>query len=211
MAEARTGEEDDLPAGRFSTWLSDMRAALRSEGVADVPCAGCTACCRASQFIPIGPHEHDTLEHIPAELLFPAPNLPPGHLVLGYDGRGHCPMLVDNRCSIYPHRPKTCRTYDCRLFAATGVSVDGDDPPKAEIAARVRRWRFGFPTPADRAEGDAARAAAAWLERHPAGTAPRTATQRAVMAIEVLDAFIGSGSGVVADPDPDTVDRATRR
>jgi hypothetical protein len=208
MAEARTDEEDDLPAGSFSTWLSEMRAALRGERGADVPCAGCTACCRASQFIPIGPDEHATLGHIPAELLFPAPHLPPGHVVLGYDERGHCPMLVDNRCSIYPHRPRTCRTYDCRLFAATGVSVDSDDPSKAEVGARVSRWRFGFPTPADRDEHDAVRAAAMWLERHPpapGGSTAMTATRRAVMAIQVLDAFVGPGSAVVADPDPDAV------
>ena len=31
-------------------------------------------------------------------------------------------------CSIYDHRPRTCRTFDCRVFAAAGVAVDADKP-----------------------------------------------------------------------------------
>jgi Fe-S-cluster containining protein len=33
-------------------------------------------------------------------------------------------MLIDNRCSIYPHRPRTCGTYDCRVFPAAGLDND---------------------------------------------------------------------------------------
>ena len=142
----------DLPAGDFGTWLADTRAARRGERDAAVPCHGCVACCTSSQFVHIGPEEHDTLAHVPAELLVPAPGLPPGHVVLGYDERGHCPMLVDGQCSIYDHRPKTCRTYDCRVFAATGI-----EPDKPLIAERVRRWRFAFPTAKDRADFEAVR------------------------------------------------------
>ncbi len=89
--------DGDLPAGDFSSWMIEMQGAIRGEHGSDVPCDGCTACCTSSQFIHIGPDETDTLAHIPAELLFPAPGLPPGHVVLGYDERGHCPMLIDER------------------------------------------------------------------------------------------------------------------
>jgi Fe-S-cluster containining protein len=153
--------EPDLAAGDFSSWLTGMQAALRGEVDAEVPCGGCTACCTASQFIHIGPDETDTLAHIPAGLLVPAPRLPRGHVVLGYDERGHCPMLVDGRCSIYEHRPRTCRTYDCRIFPAAGLEIAGED--KAGIARQARRWRFSHPTPGDEAEHDAVRAAAAAL------------------------------------------------
>src|SRR5438552_2615582 len=112
-----------------------MQSALRGDADSDVPCAGCTACCTSSQFVHIGPDETDALAHIPAELLFPAPQRPPGHVVLGYDERGHCPMLVDGRCSIYEHRPQTCRIYDCRVFTAAGIELA--EPSKAEIAART--------------------------------------------------------------------------
>ena len=168
--------EEDLVAGDFSAWLDAMQRALRGERDADVPCAGCTACCTSAQFVHIEPDETDTLAHIPSELLFPAPRLPRGHLLLGYDERGHCPMLVDNQCSIYEHRPRTCRTYDCRIFAATGVEVDDDKP---EIAQRVRRWRFSFATAADRRDRDAIRTAAA--RSSPEGI---TNTEVAVRSIE---------------------------
>ena len=75
-------------------------------------------------FIHIQPEETQTLQRIPRALLFPAPGLPKGHVLMGYCDKGQCPMLVDNQCSIYEHRPQTCRDYDCRVFAATGISVD---------------------------------------------------------------------------------------
>ena len=64
-----------------------MQRALRGEASSDVACGYCTACCTSSQFVHIGPEEASTLAHIPSELLFAAPRLPKGHLVLGYDQR----------------------------------------------------------------------------------------------------------------------------
>jgi Fe-S-cluster containining protein len=177
---------DDVDAGDFSVWLAATQRAIRGEGGAEVPCDGCTACCRSSQFVHIGPDERETLAHIPAELVFPAPRMPRGHVVLGYDERGHCPMLVDDRCSIYAHRPRACRVYDCRVFAAAGLELD--EPEKREINERVRRWRFRYPTTRDREQRDAVQALAAALrdhpERLPAGVAPTNATQVAVFAVE---------------------------
>jgi Fe-S-cluster containining protein len=176
---------DDLEAGDFSSWLSSMQRALGGEGDAEVPCDGCTACCRSSQFVHVGPDEADTLAHIPVELLFPAPHRPSGHLVLGYDERGHCPMLVENRCSIYAHRPRACRTYDCRVFPAAGLEPDEQD--LVEIGERARRWRFAHPTARDREQHDAVRAMAEALRRHPErlpdGVTWPTVTQIAVLAI----------------------------
>ena len=137
MAEANLSEERDLAAGNFSSWMIEIQGAIRGERGSNVPCGGCTACCTSSQFVHIEPDETDTLAHIPAELLFPAPRLPRGHVVLGYDERGHCPMLIDNTCSIYEHRPRTCRTYDCRIFAAVGLEIDDDD--QVLIARQARR------------------------------------------------------------------------
>jgi uncharacterized protein len=122
-------------AGRFSEWLDELQGGNEMA----VPCGACMACCTSSQFVHIAPDEVDTLAHVPVELRFPAPGLPKGHLVLGYDERGHCPMLVDGACSIYEHRPRACRTYDCRVFAATGVAPDASQP---DITERVQQWRF---------------------------------------------------------------------
>lgn len=183
-------EEEPLAAGSFSSWLDEMERAIRGEGESDVPCDGCTACCRSSQFVHIEPDEVETLARIPSALLFPAPRLPRGHVLLGYDENGHCPMLVDDRCSIYEHRPKTCRTYDCRIYAAAGVEVDETEKPG--IARRARRWRFDYPSPADEAEHDAVRAAAAYVREQEDlhdGT-PSSATERAVLAIRLRGEFL---------------------
>lgn len=181
--DARDGRPESdagpLPAGRFSSWLAGMQAALRGEQEADVPCAGCTACCRASQFVHVEPDEVDALARIPDQLLFPAPRRPTGHMLLGYDQRGWCPMLVDGGCSIYQHRPRACRTYDCRIFAATGIEVEESQP---DVAARVRRWVFTFDTEADRVLHDALRAAAQFVLERDGGSL--NANGLAVRAVE---------------------------
>jgi uncharacterized protein len=203
----------DLPAGDFSAWMTGAQAAIRGQGESDVPCGTCTACCTASQFIHIAPDETDTLAHIPAAMLFPAPRLPRGHVVMGYDDRGYCPMLIDNTCSIYAHRPRTCRTYDCRVFPAAGIEPDDDKPL---IADQVRRWKFSYPTDDERTQHDAVRAAALYLREHrdalPDGKVPANATQRAVAAIEAHVAFRArderTGRTTVVDPEPEAVEVA---
>jgi Fe-S-cluster containining protein len=216
-------DESALAAGDFSAWLAAMQRALAGDAGADVPCGGCTGCCTSSQFVLVEPDETEARAHIPAELLFPAPRLPAGHLLLGYDENGHCPMLVDGACSIYEHRPRTCRTYDCRVFPAAGVELDAtDDADKAVIAERAQRWRFTHPTARDRAEHDAVRAAARFVHERadelPADVVPVTATQRAVLAVRVHEAFLAPDATtgdpvVVTDPDPEAVrvTIATRR
>ena len=171
------GDIDTLDAGDFATWFDEVRSAMRGERDTDVPCDGCTACCRSSQFVHIEPDETSTLAAVPAALRFPAPGLPPGHVVLGYDERGHCPMLVDDRCSIYAVRPRACRTYDCRVFAASGV-----EPDSSLVAERAGRWRFTFDV-RGRQLHDAARTAATVV---PDDSVPN-ATGRAVRAIESVD------------------------
>jgi uncharacterized protein len=189
-----SGASGALAAGEFSAWLAEVRDALRGAHDADVPCNGCTACCTSSQFIPIAPNETDTIAHIPKELLFPAPRMP-GHYVLGYDERGHCPMLVDDVCTIYDHRPRTCRTYDCRVLAAADVALDDD--AKAAIAERVARWRFSHPTAEDEQEHSAVRNAAAFVAEH----ASIDVTERAVFAVELYEEFMEGPT----PPEPDAV------
>ena len=101
---------------------------------------------------------------------------------MGYDEHGRCPMLVDGQCSIYAHRPRACRTYDCRVYAAAGVVPDH----QPAVAVRVREWRFTFPHHADRLAGDAVAARAAELadEQHP--------TARAVAAVMTAESPAGS-------------------
>jgi Fe-S-cluster containining protein len=219
MDQTASGEEradGPLPAGAFAAWLAGMERALGHQGESDVPCGACTSCCTSSQFVHIEPDETETLARIPVALQFPAPRAPKGHVLLGYDERGRCPMLIDDACSIYEHRPRTCRTYDCRVFPATGVVIE--DPAQQAIARRAQRWEFDHPAEADRVEHEAVRAAAVFIRDHedqlPESIVPVNATQRAVLAIRVHDAFLRdegeAGRRVIADPDAVVFDAVVR-
>ncbi|HET9622504.1 MAG TPA: YkgJ family cysteine cluster protein [Kofleriaceae bacterium] len=174
----------------FGGWLAATRQRFRlpvlGEG-ATVPCGTCSACCRASLFIHIRPDETQTLARIPRRLVFPAPGAPKGHVVMGYNERGECPMWTGAACAIYDHRPQTCRDFDCRVLAATGLT----DDDHAEIAAQAARWKFTYRGAADRSEHARVRAAAAFLRDHgdafPAGRLPRHPAQLAALAIRVYD------------------------
>jgi uncharacterized protein len=185
----------DLPAGAFGDWLDGMRAALRHEADADVACGDCCACCSTGHFVHIAPEETETLAHIAPELVFPAPGQPAGHVLLGHDERGRCPLLDEGgRCTVYAWRPRTCRIYDCRVFAAAGIAAD-----RAAISARARRWRFACPAPADADKLAAARAAARFVREHaaafPGGAVPDDPSQLAVLAVRVADVFLPGGVG----------------
>jgi Fe-S-cluster containining protein len=169
-------DDDKLDAGPFSRWLGEVRSAIDGDGETTVACDGCTACCRSAQFIHIGHNETDALAHIPEELLVPAPQITDGSVLLGYDEHGRCPMLTDDGCSIYTHRPRTCRTYDCRVFPAADIAVTD----KPSIMTQANRWRFSYPTEADRLDHEQVRKAARALSvDHP--TMPPTAV--AVLAV----------------------------
>jgi Fe-S-cluster containining protein len=199
----------EVAAGAFSAWADAARAAQLGDGDASVPCAGCTACCRSSFFVHIGPDETEALRRIPPALLVRAPGLPPGYKVLGYDERGHCPMLVDDRCSIYEHRPMTCRKFDCRVLSAAGLDPDG--PGQEALTERVLAWRFDVRAQRDRVARDAVRAAVAYLDAHPEcfepGRNPVNAVQRSVTALAVYELFVGA-DGEVTEPEADAVTAA---
>jgi Fe-S-cluster containining protein len=186
-------QEQDLPTEEFSSWLRRTRQAQRTGEGVRVPCGECKACCTSSYFIHIGPDETETLAQIPKELLFAAPGLPKGHVLLGFDKNGHCPMFIDNTCSIYEYRPQTCRTYDCRIFPATGLSAGRDKPL---VARQAGRWKFAFPTTQDHKHFSAVQAAAKFLREHaetfPPGFVPNNPTQQAVVALKVYEVFLNS-------------------
>lgn len=184
----------------FSSWLKTTRSELQNKKGIDVPCGSCTACCTSSYFIHIAPEEEQTLASIPQELLFPAPGLPNGNMVMGFDEKGHCPMLKDNTCSIYENRPLTCRTYDCRVFAACNLSAGGKE--KQLINEKASQWQFSFSKQADKQLLDAVKMAAFFLLEHskkfPARFVPGNNTQLAILAIKVHKVFL-QGTGKMDD------------
>lgn len=193
------------PAPAFGAWLEATLATLRDDVPADVPCGACNACCRTFHQIHIRPGEKRARKRLPKEHLSVARGLPPGYLLLGYTEAGACPVLVEGLCTIYEDRPLVCRTYDCRLYAATGV-----EPDRAEIAEKVRRWSFSYPAPKDRERQEAVLAAVRFIRETPAclpgEAARRQAIRLATLAVVTHELFLpGATLGVrrrpVADRD----------
>jgi len=181
-----------MEAGPFGAWLAAARASLRGEGRGmEVPCGDCVGCCTSSLFVHVRPDESETLAVIPKRLLVRAPRQPRGHMLLGFAEDGACPMFTAGACSIYARRPRTCRDYDCRMFAAAGIDA-GDG--KHVINERVRAWEFSYEGEAERRAHDAVRAAAAFIRDErgsfPGGAAPSSPDQIAVLALQVYELFL---------------------
>ena len=166
-----------------------MRAVLRGEHDADVPCDGCVGCCVSAYPIPLRPDDTTALERVPAPLLSLPTTGGMARMLPREDGT--CPMLSAGRCDIYRARPRTCRDYDCRIYAAAGLEPDGERPV---IQQRVREWRFAFEDEVDRANALAVQRAADFIRAHarlfPAVTRARSATAAAVLAVKVYPAFL---------------------
>ncbi len=175
-------------------WLAEFRASLKSDVGTNVPCGDCDGCCVSSYSILVRPTDKQAIAAIPPDLLVDVPTLKAGIKAMGYLPNGKCPMLSGSKCSIYDQRPQTCRDYDCRIFAAAGITAGGAD--KVVINRRVHAWRFSYPAEADRQAHDAVQAAAAFIQKHrasfPGGRAPTVPSGIAVLAIKVYSVFLDS-------------------
>ncbi len=200
------------PAGAFGAWLDAMQAVLRGEQDADVPCDGCVGCCISSYPIPLRPDDRVALAQVPDRYL----QLPvgPGAARMGYRDDGSCPMLLNSQCTIYADRPRTCRDYDCRIYAATDLIPDGNRPV---ILERVREWRFDFLSREEQTRAEALRRAAHFIRSNaqlfPAGMRAHSATAIAVLAVKVWPLFIAeAGANEKGDgpEDPSPMEQARR-
>jgi uncharacterized protein len=186
-------EDVPLDAGPAGAWLAATDAVATGAADADVACDDCTACCRSGWFVHVAPDEPEALRRIPPALQFPAPGRPAGHVVVPHDEHGRCPMLTDDGCSIYDHRPRTCRAFDCRVYAAAGLRPDGRQ--EVDVARRADRWRFDTSAPGDADQMTAVRRASSFLQAH-AGHVPRLPTRPsdvASAAVRVRHLFAGDG------------------
>jgi hypothetical protein len=182
-----------LPAGEFAAWLDGIRAALRGDLDAAMPCGTCVGCCVSRYHVTLRPEDAAARARVPPEFLVESPALPPGHVLMRHDVHGRCPMLRDGACTIYAVRPRTCRTYDCRVLAAAGIPAGG--PDKAVIDERVRRWRFDYAGEDARRTHAAVRAAAQFIRNDATSFPPVRAPVRpndvAVVAIQAHELFLG--------------------
>lgn len=115
---------------------------------------------------------------------------------MGYRADGLCPMLTDGNCAIYPSRPSTCRSFDCRVLAAAGMQIGGQWNER--INARAQAWRFSFSSAESPQRLKAIRSAAHFIAHHaaafPGGRAPSEPVTIAVLALKVHTVFLDAES-----------------
>ncbi len=205
--------EPSFAAGAFAAWLEAFMSVLDPDDPCvdmEVPCGDCNACCRASLFIHVAIDE-PAAKAIPQPLLFPAPASPDSaHLVMGFSEQGCCPMLEPpqeaGECTIYAHRPTTCRSFDCRIFAATGIYPS--EPNKQALTNRARQWSFELSSRKDQDAKHAVEAAGHYLDTHATALSevlPRGETQRALATLRIYSLFLPanlpSSEGASGTPD----------
>lgn len=185
-----TSPAERINAGAFGEWLAAMRAVLRGERDADVPCGDCVGCCISAYPIPLRPDDQLAREQVPEQWLI-GPAVPGERWLMGFREDGSCPFMVEHRCSVYVGRPQTCRDYDCRVYAAAGLLPDGDRPV---IVERVGAWEFAYASDDERRAAEAVREAAHFIHANHALFPPAmragSATAAAVLSIKIYPLFV---------------------
>jgi uncharacterized protein len=188
-----------IDAGAFGEWLAAMRAVLRGERFADVPCGDCVGCCVSFYPIPLRPLDELARQLVPAQLLI-GPAEPGKRWLMGFREDGSCPFLDQECCSIYSGRPQTCRDYDCRIYAAAGLTPDGD---RRAISERVHAWEFRFASDQERTEAAAVQLAANFIRSHaalfPAAMRAGSTTAVAVLAVKTHELFLDAAQTAGSD------------
>ena len=85
---------------------------------ADVPCNGCTACCRSDRVF-LGPADDPKAFAWHAEVIDGL-----RYAVLDRQADGACVYLTATGCGIHGAAPAICRRMDCRVLVLTTESAD---------------------------------------------------------------------------------------
>ena len=103
----------------------------------DILCTRCGLCCDGSLFADVELASRDEasgLEVMGLDIEDADDDEVDGGLLLQ-----PCAALKGKRCSIYPHRPDCCRTFECRLLQEVKRGAVGVDPAKEKIAEVLQR------------------------------------------------------------------------
>ena len=106
-----------------------------SPSLTDILCTRCGLCCDGSLFADVelaGRYESSALETLGLDVEDAGDD--EGALLLL-----PCRALKGKRCSIYPHRPDCCRTFECRLLQQAKTGVVSLDRAKEKIAEALKR------------------------------------------------------------------------
>jgi Fe-S-cluster containining protein len=123
-------------------WLDEWRRFASGQAdVPSVPCNGCQQCCWSTRVAV------EREEETPEDL---------AHLEFAEDERGWrlqkradgaCIHLGASGCTVYPHRPRACRHFDCRVFSLVQSEYAIDE----EQRHFAPRWIFRFDDAEDKA------------------------------------------------------------
>ena len=179
-----TYQETKIEAGSFSAWLEMTKKSIANGTGITVPCGSCGACCRSAFYIAVRQNEIKAFAHIPKELLSEIPGVPEVYYI-GFNEQGHCPLLIDDLCSIYEYRPHSCKTFDCRVYTATGIKLDKED--NSPINMRVNEWKFSYATKNDRIQqGNLLRAVSILKENLDPGSMDPPTENRRLLALNAI-------------------------
>ncbi len=79
----------------------------------EVPCNGCTECCRSGQALVLHPGLGDDIDSYQVRTVADPETVAVVHLLATKEG-GECIYLGTSGCTIYERRPVLCRNFDCR-------------------------------------------------------------------------------------------------
>jgi Fe-S-cluster containining protein len=102
-----------------------------------VSCRSCRACC--IEFVETSLLPGDSDEGLDVEVR-------DGRRFLKKKANGECVHLQEGGCSVYEHRPSSCRVFDCRDFAVGRQS----NPELPLLSEAIAQWSlYGGPPAAD--------------------------------------------------------------
>jgi hypothetical protein len=101
----------------------------------DVPCNGCTECCRSNQGLVLHPEQGDEVESYRHRVVAdPATGNPV--FLLAAEANGQCVYLGATGCTIYDRRPLLCRSFDCRKHYLILLRQDRDNLVRLGLSSR---------------------------------------------------------------------------
>lgn len=123
--------------GAITQWHENFLEGLKNQSV-DVPCNGCSVCCRCGFAILL---KEDEVDRFKGDTM--SVELDDGRkfTALKVKKDGSCIYVNEQGCSIHETRPRACRVFDCRGFAFSRTTLDGKD----ELNEVTHAWRDRMP------------------------------------------------------------------
>jgi hypothetical protein len=106
-----------------------------------VPCGGCTECCY-HKHVEVYPNQ-ERPEDLP-HLSYEADSESASGWRLRTRADGACIHLGEHGCTVYEHRPRACRRYDCRVWSWLGASDTFDGGHSSPAWVFEPRTRHGL-------------------------------------------------------------------